>query len=70
MPLFGITQRRSLRPPVPKQVGRHSEIDGALFRKRWGTIPTPPKKCPTSPGIRKFHLVPALSKGPLAAHCC
>jgi hypothetical protein len=47
-PLVGITQRRSLRPPVPKKMGRHSEIDGAPFRKRWGTVPTFPIKCPTS----------------------
>src|SRR5215475_12586677 len=34
--------------PVPTEVGRHSEIDGAPFRKRWGTVTALTKKRPTS----------------------
>jgi hypothetical protein len=48
-PLVGITQRRLPRAPVPIEVGRHYEIDGALFRKRWGTITTEGRKVPHFP---------------------
>jgi hypothetical protein len=35
-------------PSAPIEVGRRSEIDGAPFRKRWGTLTAFIKKCPTS----------------------
>ena len=47
-PLVEITQRRLPRAPVSIEVGLHYEIDGALFRKRWGTVTALTKKCPTS----------------------
>jgi len=48
-PLVGITQRRLPRPPVPIEVGQPYEIDGAPFRKRWGTITTESRKVPHFP---------------------
>ena len=48
-PLVEITQRRLPRAPVPIEVGRHYEIDGALFRKRWGTLTTEGRKVPHFP---------------------
>ena len=48
-PLVEITQRRLPRAPVPIQVGRHYEIDGAPFRERWGTLTTEGRKVPHFP---------------------
>src|SRR5215471_20880376 len=48
-PLVGITQRRLPHAPVPIEVGRHYETDGAPFRKRWGTITTEGRKVPHFP---------------------
>jgi len=48
-PLVEITQRRLPRAPVSIEVGLHYEIDGALFRKRWGTLTTEGRKVPHFP---------------------
>jgi hypothetical protein len=35
--------------PLRVEVRRHYEIDGALFRKRWGTLTTEGRKVPHFP---------------------
>src|SRR2546430_6107234 len=36
-------------PPVPIEVGQRSEIDGAPFRRKWGTVTTASPKVPHFP---------------------
>jgi len=57
-PLVEITQRRLPREPVPIEVGRHYEIDGARFRKEVGhPYDRAPKSAPlpveTAPHLRR-----------------
>jgi hypothetical protein len=48
-PLVVITQRRLPRELLPIEVGQRYEIDGAAFRKRWGTFTTQTRKVPHFP---------------------